>query len=372
MLTYSARNRPARGSAPSGPAARLALAGTLGVLLLVTAACGGGTGGPEPTGTATGAAPAGDSATPSGGASEGTAGSSDSAASGAAVPVVDDDFPDPDVLEVDGTYYAYATNYGNRNVRVATSSDLQTWELEPVDALPQLPRWVVPGKTWAPEVTRRDDGTFVMYPTATNFSPTLQCIAVATAEDPMGPFEVVGEEMLVCPEDEGGAIDAATFVDTDGTTYLLYKNDGNCCGYDTWLYAAPLAADLLSLAGEPVRLLKQDLPWEGDLVEAPTMLLRDGTYVLLYSANGYYGEQYAVGFATAPSVTGPWTKDPEPLLSTDLADGRLTGPGGQDVVTTPEGDDLLVFHAWDEAVTYRAMHVAPMDWVDGEPAVRLD
>jgi beta-xylosidase len=286
--------------------------------------------------------------------------------------VIADDFPDPDVLEVDGTYYAYATNYGRTNVRVATSEDLQEWEMQRTDALPELPAFVIPGKTWAPEVTRREDGTFVMYATATNYDPAVQCIAVATATDPLGPFVVQGEEMLVCPGELGGAIDASTFVDTDGTTYLLWKNDGNCCDLDTWLYAAPLSPDLLTLAGEPVQLVKQDLPWEGDLVEAPTLVERGGTYVLLYSANGYYGEEYATGFATADAVTGPWTKNPEPLLSTDSSDGVLIGPGGQDVVVGPDGSDVLVFHAWDEAITYRGMFTAPLEFVDGKPVVTLD
>ena len=44
-------------------------------------------------------------------------------------PVINDDFPDPDVLEVDGVYYAYGTNGNLRNVRVARSTDLEEWEL---------------------------------------------------------------------------------------------------------------------------------------------------------------------------------------------------------------------------------------------------
>ena len=132
-------------------------------------------------------------------------------------PVLDEDFPDPDVLEVDGTYYAYATNGNGRNVRVATSTDLTSWEVLEADALPDLPRWVIPGKTWAPEVTQFGPGRFVMYTTTTNFDPALQCIAVATAESPEGPFEVAGDGMLVGPDDEGGANDGSTFTDEDGT-----------------------------------------------------------------------------------------------------------------------------------------------------------
>src|SRR3712207_5129470 len=261
-------------------------------------------------------------------------------------PVLDEDFPDPDVLEVDGTYYAYATNTATLNVQVATSTDLETWEMSDEDALPELPRWVIPGKTWAPEVSQFGPGQFVMYPTTTNFDPAYQCIGVATATSPEGPFQMVGEGMLVCPAEEGGAIDASTFTDDDGSRYLLWKNDGNCCGFDTWLYIAPLSPDGLTLTGASTRLVKQDLEWEGNLVEAPTLVKRDGTYVLMYSANDYGGEEYAIGYATADAVTGPYTKSEEPLFTTDASDGRYIGPGGQDVVVTSEGEDRLVFHSW--------------------------
>ncbi|MBX9243797.1 family 43 glycosylhydrolase [Actinotalea ferrariae] len=289
-------------------------------------------------------------------------------------PVVDDDFPDPDVLEVDGTSYAYATNGNLRNVRVASSTDLVEWtELD--DAMPQLPSFVIPGKTWAPEVSEVQPGRFVLYYTATNYRPTLQCIGVAVADSPEGPFEPVGEGMLVCPEDEGGAIDASTFVDPAdpaGTRYLLWKNDGNCCGLDTWLQIAPLTPDGTALAGPATKLVRQDLPWEGHLVEAPTLVERDGTYVLLYSANDYGGPAYTIGYATASSVLGPYTKNPEPLFATEMFDGRYVGPGGQDVVVGPDGEDRLVFHSWYGENTYRAMNVLPLTWQDGHPVVAPD
>ncbi len=285
-------------------------------------------------------------------------------------PVVPDDFPDPDVLEVDGVYYAYATEGNLRNVRVARSPDLVEWETLP-DALPQLPSWVIRGKTWAPEVTEIAPGQYAMYFTATNYSPNLQCIGVATATSPEGPFTAVGDAMLVCPADEGGAIDASTFVDTDGTRYLLWKNDGNCCGLDTWLQIAPLAPDGVTLAGPPTRLVKQDQPWEGNLVEAPTLVLRDGVYTLLYSANDYGGARYAIGYATASSVLGPYTKSDGPLLTTEDAPDYV-GPGGQDVVVAPDGEDRLVFHSWYGENTYRAMNVLPLEWDEGRPSVVVE
>jgi arabinan endo-1,5-alpha-L-arabinosidase len=183
------------------------------------------------------------------------------------------------------------------------------------------------------------------------------------------PVEVAGHGTLVCPADEGGAIDASTFADEDGGRYLLWKNDGNCCGLDTWLYIAPLTADGLSLAGTSTRLVKQDQSWEGDLVEAPTLVKRDGTYTLMYSANDYGGNGYAIGYATADSVTGPYTEGAEPLLTTDASGGRYIGPGGQDVVVAPDGTDTLAFHSWYGGKTYRGMNLVGLRWEQGRPVV---
>ncbi|WP_233276020.1 family 43 glycosylhydrolase [Isoptericola variabilis] len=103
------------------------------------------------------------------------------------------------------------------------------------------------------------------------------------------------------------------------------------------------------------------------MVEAPTILRRGDVYHALYSANFYGDDTYAVGHATAPALEGPWTKDPEPVLSTETTDGLYRGPGGQDVVTTPEGD-VIVFHAWDGAYVKREMYTLPLRW-DGDTPV---
>jgi len=290
----------------------------------------------------------------------------------ALVPVIDQDFPDPDTLQVDDTYYAYATQpaSGAVNVQLARSTDLASWEVLDADPLPRLPSWATTGRTWAPEVTAVGDG-YAMYFTAHSVDPDLQCIGVATASVPAGPFSSPNPEPLVCPADQGGAIDAASFIDDDGTRYLLWKNDGNCCGKDTWIYASRLTPDGLRLVGKAQRLVKQDQPWEGNLIEAPTLVKRNGSYVLFYSANDYGGEKYATGYATAPAIGGPWTKADGPLLTSDSSGGRLTGPGGQDVVTALDGSDHLAFHDWDDVIVYRGMHLAELTFDGATPIVDL-
>ncbi len=286
------------------------------------------------------------------------------------MPVLDEDFPDPDVVAVDDGWVAFATGMNGLNVRVATSPDLHSWTVERRDALPALPAWASPGRTWAPDVSARPDGTWVMYVTAEHTASGRQCIGVATSPTADGTYTPAGDQPLVCPLDAGGAIDPSTFTDDDGTRYLLWKTDGNCCSQDTWIEIAPLSADGLSLTGAPTQLVRQDQPWEGSVVEAPVLVRHDDEYVLLYSANDYGGDDYAIGAARSSTLLGPYTKQAEPVLSTPASDGALRGPGGQDVVSTDHGD-VLVLHAWDELYTYRALHTRELVWAaDGSVSAR--
>jgi arabinan endo-1,5-alpha-L-arabinosidase len=306
-----------------------------------------------------------------GGGLAGCSGSPGSQSSSAPAPAfaIDSDFPDPDVLATDDGYVAYATNGPGFNIRMATSGDLAKWTVSTDDPLPNLPGWASPGKTWAPDVSEFAPGRFVMYFVAADTATHTQCIGSAVASDAAGPFVPDEAGPIVCPTEEGGAIDPDTFVDRDGTRYLVFKNDGNCCGIDTWLQLAPLSADGRSLTGPPVRLIKQTKAWEGNLIEAPTLIRHAAEYVLLYSANDYGGEHYAIGYARSSTLTGPYTKAAGPLVTTDSTGGRYIGPGGQDVATAQDGTQRLLIHSWSDGLAYRGMSVLRLGWKDGRPVV---
>lgn len=303
------------------------------------------------------------------GCAAGSGDASPSSSSSASGPdfVIDQDFADPGVIVDGDTAYAFATNTAGFTIRAATSHDMKKWTVTDEDALAALPAWASPGKTWAPEVAKVDAG-FVMYLTAKDSSSAYQCIGTATSATAGGPYTGVGTKPLVCPQDAGGAIDASTFRDDGGQLYLVWKTDGNCCGLDTWIELAPLSSDGLSLTGAPVKLLKQGRSWEGNLIEAPSLVKRGGEYVLFYSANDYSTDRYAIGTATASAITGPYKASDEPFLSSASSKGRYVGPGGQSVVTF-KGADWLVFHSWDEAYAYRGMLVRPLTWKGAVPSL---
>ena len=285
-------------------------------------------------------------------------------------PIIDADFPDPDMLWTGEFYYLFATNAGESNVQVARSADLARWDRLP-DALPRLPSWASPGHTWAPAVTTTADGSgYVMYFTARHAASGRQCIGAATSKAPEGPFEPAEEAPFICQLDEGGSIDASAFADDDGQRYVLWKNDGNCCVMDTWLYLQAVSADGLRLEGAPRRLLTADQSWENFLVEAPTLWKHAGRYYLFYSANRYAGAEYAVGYAVADAIAGPYQKPAGPILVTSMTGEPVIGPGGQDVVRDTRGATWLLYHAWDQSLTYRRLHLNELSWEGERPVVK--
>ena len=289
-------------------------------------------------------------------------------------PVLEGNFADPHLLKVGDAWYAYATGDLVANLQVARSTDLVSWRRLD-DALPELPGWSVlqKGLTWAPEVARTPAG-FVLYYTLRHAASGRQCISVALAQRPEGPFRDDRERPLVCQQRLGGSIDPHRFVDRDGAAYLLWKNDGNCCGLPTRIWAQRLDRDGLELEGRPVSLgVRNDAPWEGKLIEAPTLWRQGGTYYLLFSANDYGSRSYAVGYATAGKVLGPYRDGPgNPVLRSR---GSAAGPGGQAVVEDGDGDLWLAYHAWDSSAVgdqaggQRAMWLDRLRFEGGRPRV---
>ncbi|WP_326673720.1 RICIN domain-containing protein [Streptomyces sp. NBC_01257] len=89
--------------------------------------------------------------------------------------------------------------------------------------------------------------------------------------------------------------DISTFVDTDGTGYMISAANENA---DLHVYR--LTPDYTAVESQVQKL------WPGQWREAPAMFKRDGVYFLLTSgATGWAPNQQK--YATASSVTGSWT-----------------------------------------------------------------
>jgi Glycosyl hydrolases family 43 len=266
------------------------------------------------------------------------------------------DFADPFVLRAGDTYYAYSTNAGAGDIQVISSTDLVSWHLVG-NALGALPFWASPGATWAPSVLARDGG-YVVYYTVREAASGRQCISRAVASSPTGPFLDDSWGPTVCQRELGGSIDPSPFVDSDGRAYLLWKAEG--AGGPQTLWSQELTADGRGVTGPAWPLLAADRSFEHGVVEAPSMVREDGTYVLAYAAADWNSRRYATAYATCAGPAGPCTK---PADGRALVSGtRLAGPGGVELFRSRDGALWAAFHAFSEPnVSYpssRYLHVA--------------
>lgn len=151
-------------------------------------------------------------------------------------PVITSDFPDPSIIKVGNTWYAFGTqsnfDYTDIRVQLATSDDFETWTLTGNDAMGSLGAWVDQSNplVWAPDVHRREDGSFILYYSATTNTlggGRFHCIGTAVSDTVQGPYNSNSDTPLACPIEQGGAIDASAFQDDDGARYVVYKIDGN-------------------------------------------------------------------------------------------------------------------------------------------------
>ncbi len=242
---------------------------------------------------------------------------------------------DPDVLLDDGVYYMYATSDAGRGFAVWTSRDLVRWQ----------PRGLAYQKTgdswgqrdfWAPCIVKAGERYLLYYNAQPREAPEGSArahrICVAEAENPLGPFRDVAAPLF----DPGDmAIDAHTFIDTDGTGYLYYANGS--------IWVVRLDASLTRVVGEPTLCLEPTQDWEKKWNEAPQVLQYKNKYILFYSAPGYDMPEYSVAYAVADAPTGPWSKPHAwPILSRTP---RVSGPGHNTITTSPDGRELwMVYH----------------------------
>jgi hypothetical protein len=284
-------------------------------------------------------------------------------------PVYPFDFADPFVLVSKGLYFAYGTNSTNGNIQIMESSDLTHWT-KAGDALPTLASWAAPDATWAPAVIHLKR-SYVLYYTAALAGSNVQCLSVATAKRPQGPFTDNTKAPLECQTALGGSIDPSPYLDGSGQPYLVWRSIG-AGGQPATIWGQALSSSGTTLEGSgPVPLLHPSEPWESTVVEAPTMTFTDGTYFLFFSGNNWDTADYAIGVVRCSGALGPC--GPSPAAPLFASQSTLEGPGGATVFTATDGQLEMAFQAWlPGAVGYphpRLLFIRPLTVVDGLPRV---
>lgn len=239
---------------------------------------------------------------------------------------------DPYILLHDSIYYIYGTAVEN-GFDVYSSKDLEHWVRASNLSLSQANSY---GEKffWAPEVYYiKKEKKFYMFYSADEH------ICVATSDSPLGPFKQDEKK----PIREEPSIDTSVFFDEDGKAYLYFVrfNDGNV------IWCAELEDNLKEIKEETLReCFKAEEPWElilPKVVEGPSVFKENGIYYMIYSANGYTSQDYAVGYATSSSPFGPWKKfEGNPILHKY---SELEGVGHGAPFYDKDGNLHYVFHA---------------------------
>ncbi len=286
------------------------------------------------------------------------------AATGARFPF---DFADPAILLSNGSYYGYSTNAGVGDIQVIRSTDLSSWAIIG-NGLAALPEWAEENRVWAPSVTAID-GTFVAYYTTRDRASGRQCISRAISAAPEGLFLDDSDMPLVCQLEHGGSIDSSAFVGDDGRPRLTWKSEGLGAEPPS-IWSQRLSRDGLRLVGDPSRLIVADQAWEHGVVEGPSMMSDSGSWYLFYSGGDWKTREYAVGYALCEGPAGPCVKPGDaPVLASD---GRIAGPGGQEIFRDASGRPWMAFHAYTEPdVGYpssRTLHLLRLSFDGGAPS----
>lgn len=263
-------------------------------------------------------------------------------------PVLAGDYADPSVIRVGDDYWATATSSEWAPLfPILHSKNLVDWETVGHVFPDKLPEWAE-AHFWAPEITY-DNGKYYIYYTAKKKGGNL-CVGVASASSPTGPYTDHGA--LVCQE--VGSIDGYQIRNENGVLYLIWKEDGNSRGLPTPIWGQRMNEERTALLGEKFELFRNDpATWEGGLVEGAALVKRGDYYYAFYSGDACCGREctYGIGVARAKKLEGPWEKyENNPIMQKNE---EWKCPGHGTLVTTPEGKDYFLYHAYStEASVY--------------------
>lgn len=266
-------------------------------------------------------------------------------------PVLNQDFPDPTIINANGKYYAYATNTEVNgitiNIQVATSPDLKTWQMLG-DAMPQKTTWANQD-FWAPHVLYDPSlNKYVLfYSGESNETTTGKCLGVAFADHPQGPFIDKGSPLL-CGEGFEN-IDPMAMQDPKTKRNLLYWGSAH-----KPIKVQELTADWTSFkpgtTSKAVLLPNQEKNYDR-LIEGAWVDYHNNTYYLYYSGDNCCGSKanYAVLVARSQNPLGPFERlgESSPTGSSVILekDSAWLAPGHNSIVQDNRGQKYIAYHA---------------------------
>ena len=271
-------------------------------------------------------------------------------------------FADPTIFVENNKYYLTGTR--NKTLEplgfsILESTDLKEWKTANRDSLQFI---LQKGEStygekgfWAPQILKERNKYYLTY-TASEHT------VLASSNSVFGPFK---QESIRPIDDSARNIDSFLFKDSDGKYYLYHVrfNKGN------YLWVAEFDLQRGSIKPETLKkCFDITEPWEATpnyksspVMEGPTVIKLDEIYYLFYSANHFQNIDYAVGYATAKSPYGPWTKHANnPIIHRSIV--HENGSGHGDVFQDLNNRYYYVYHVHnsDSVVHPRKTRIVPL------------
>ena len=284
-------------------------------------------------------------------------------------PVCHLSLPDPTLIEVDGTFYLYATE-DTRNVPIMVSNNLVTWkQAGTVFTEANRPNFVKNGGVWAPDVNKIGN-YYVLYYCMSVWGGIDSCgIGVAISDNPQGPWVNRGKLFTSSEIGVRNSIDPF-FIQEDGKNYLFWGSWFGIWGIE------------LSENGLAVKQGAEKKQIAGTAYEGAYIHKHDG-YYYLFGSNGNccegFNSKYITVVGRSKNLFGPYVDRKGRLMMENHYETVLQGDGinffgpghNSEIVTDNKGNDWILYHAYTKFTgdRYRTLMLDKVEWKDGWPVI---
>ena len=290
------------------------------------------------------------------------------------------DIRDTYILPWNGKYYMY----GTQGFQAFTGTpggflcyvgeDLEHWE-GPYTVFPNDGRVWATNNFWAPEVYEVD-GTLYLFAAWSKSSwedkqgGIEQHICVLKADNPLGPFQVVNDDM--------GIGNDPTLYKEDGRYYLIHNDTM------THMQAHLLSSDFSSFEGETIPMFtreQEDVTWSvgGPTEGAETFVTPSGKLLVLWSSfcrgsskkfesMGFHNMDYgtAIAYAESGSIRGPFKQENVMITPPNM--------GHVNLFYALDGSLMLATHWPDDDNNELGCSTPiffPVDYLEAEDTIRI-
>ena len=269
-------------------------------------------------------------------------------------PVLFADYSDPDAVRVGEYFYLVSSSFSSvPALPVLRSRDLVSWRIVAhVAARLPSPAFDTPqhGKgIWAPSL-RYHQGRFWLY-----YGDPDRGIFMSTAARAEGPWE---PPTLV--QEARGWIDPCPLFDDDGSVWLVHAWAKSRAGFNGVLTMRRLSSDGRRILGEGTAVFEGGT--RHPTIEGPKLYKRDGWYYIFAPAGGVTNGWQVV--LRSRHVLGPY--EDRVVLAQGKTD--VNGPHQGAWVETAGGESWFL-HFQDRGAWGRVVHLQPMTWSNGWPAI---